>query len=213
MNQGRARAAAALAGALAWAVLALGLGAVNARAATLSVSVVDADGKALADAVVAIMVKGVRAQAPAGTLVQIAQRERQFQPRLTVIQTGTSIAFPNFDSVRHHVYSFSPIQRFELRLYAGTPSMPVLFDKPGIATLGCNIHDRMQAWVVVVDTPHFARTDAAGVASLELPPGEHRIRTWHGLLGETAAPIEQAVAVTAAPSRLTIAVPGREARP
>ena len=85
--------------------------------------------------------------------VQIAQAKRQFSPRVTVVTVGTPVTFPNFDTVRHHVYSFSPVKTFELKLYAGVPNAPVVFDKPGIAVLGCNIHDQMAAWVVVVDTP------------------------------------------------------------
>ncbi len=165
------------------------------------------NGKPLASAVVAVIVKGTRAAATPGTTVQIAQRERQFQPQLSVFQTGTAVQFPNFDTVRHHVYSFSPIQKFELKLYAGTPAVPVMFDKPGIATLGCNIHDRMLAWVVVVDTPYFAKTDAAGVALIDLPAGDHRLRAWHPGLTEFGAWVEQAVHVGAGADRAALVVP------
>lgn len=189
------------------------LAAGTAGATSVSVAVVDADGKPLVDAVVSVMVKGTRALAAPGTGAQIAQRERQFQPQISVVQTGTSVWFPNFDTVRHHVYSFSPIQRFELRLYAGTPSAPVVFDKPGIAALGCNIHDRMQAWVVVVDTPYFARSDAAGIATLELPPGEHRVRAWHAQLGDSVAPVDRALSVAAVPMRTSLSLPRREGAP
>jgi plastocyanin len=184
-----------------------------AHAAPATVAVVDADGKPLAHAVVSVLVKGVRTQAAPGTTAQIAQKERQFQPQLTVIQTGTSVWFPNFDTVRHHVYSFSPIQRFELRLYAATPAAPVVFDKPGVALLGCNIHDRMQAAVVVVDTPHFAITDAAGVARLDLPAGEHRVRAWYEGLGESGAPVERPLVMASGAAQLTITLPRREAAP
>lgn len=160
-------------------IAAIGL---PAQGAALSVTVTDREGKPLADAVVYVMVRTARAQASPGTMAQIAQRDRQFQPRVTVVQTGTAVQFPNLDSVRHHVYSFSPAKTFELRLYSGTPATPVLFDKPGTATLGCNIHDRMTAWVHVVDTPYFAKTDAQGRATLELPVGEHRLHAWHRAL-------------------------------
>ena len=200
--------------------LLAGLGLVSAiasglpaHAAAVMVAVVDADGKPVAQAVVSVLVKGARAHAAPGTTAQIAQKERQFQPQLTVIQTGTSVWFPNFDTVRHHVYSFSPIQRFELRLYAATPAAPVVFDKPGVALLGCNIHDRMQAAVVVVDTPYFAVTDAAGVARLDLPAGEHRVRAWHEGLGESGAPVERPLAMASGAAQLTIALPRREGAP
>ena len=174
----------------------------------MTVSVTDVDGKPLAGAVVYVLVRGAKTVAEPGTGAQIAQRERQFTPQVTVIQTGTSVSFPNFDTVRHHVYSFSPIQKFELKLYAGTPAAPVVFDKPGTAVLGCNIHDRMSAWVHVVDTPLFAKTDAAGQATLEVPTGEHRLRAWHPFLPEPGVPLEQVLRMnggaTAAAMRLPV---------
>ena len=75
------------------------------------------------------------------------------------------MSFPNFDTVRHHVYSFSPAKTFELKLYAGVPNTPVVFDKPGIAVLGCNIHDNMAAWVVVADTPECSPPSIANATS------------------------------------------------
>lgn len=137
----------------------------------------NAEGQPLADAVVAVEIKGP-ARSSNGR-AEMAQRDRQFQPHVLVVQTGTAVAFPNFDTVRHHVYSFSPIKPFDIKLYSGTPSEPVVFDKPGVAALGCNIHDRMGAFIVVVDTPVFGKTNAQGELSLDLPPGEHALKLWH----------------------------------
>ncbi len=178
-----------------------------AWAVGLSVTVSGRDGKPLADAVVAVYLKDVRASAGPGKSTEIAQRSRQFQPQVTVIQTGTSVLFPNFDTVRHHVYSFSAIQKFEIKLYAGVPNAPLTFDKPGVATLGCNIHDRMTAFVAVVDTPNFARTDAAGVASFDLPAGQHRLRSWHPSMPETSAWDDQMVSLGSAASRIAVSLP------
>ena len=111
--------------------------------------------------------------------------------------------FPNFDTVRHHIYSFAPIKRFEIKLYAGTPSAPVVFDKPGVAALGCNIHDRMAAWVVVMDTPLLARSDAAGLVSFDLPPGEHRLLAWRPGWPENEPFAELALVQTAGGQRLS----------
>jgi len=78
------------------------------------------------------------------------------------------------------VYSFSPAKRFELRLYEGTPSDPVLFDKPGVVVLGCNIHDGMLGYVYVTDDPRFGVTDHQGKLTLDnLPVGEYRVTLWH----------------------------------
>lgn len=148
-------------------------------------------GQALPGAAVIVLVKGARAQATPGTVVDMAQKDKAFVPRLRVIQTGSAVNFPNFDTVRHHVYSFSPTKPFEIKLYAGTPASPVVFDKPGTATLGCNIHDRMLGYIHVVDTPYFGVTDANGAVSIDIPPGEHRVRVWLPAMGETSAGVEQ----------------------
>jgi plastocyanin len=181
------------------------------RAAPLSVRVTDPAGKPLQDAVVAVYLRGAHTTAPAGTTAQIAQHDRQFQPRLTVVQTGTAVHFPNQDTVRHHVYSFSAIRKFELKLYAGTPAAPVIFDRPGTATLGCNIHDRMSAWVLVVDTPLFARTDADGRVTLDVPAGDHLVQGWHASQGEAAVPVLRALHMAPTAATLEISLGGADA--
>lgn len=149
-----------------------------AQAVPVTVQLRGPNGQPLANAAVAIEVKG-RTGKTSTAKAEIGQRDRQFMPQLLVVQTGTAVNFPNFDTVRHHVYSFSPIKVIDIKLYSGTPAEPVVFDKPGVATLGCNIHDRMSAHVVVVDTPTFARTDDRGQASFDLPVGEHVLKSWH----------------------------------
>jgi plastocyanin len=122
--------------------------------------------------------------------VQIAQHDLQFDPQLTVVTTGTSVLFPNHDTVRHHVYSFSSAKTFQLKLYAGVPHTPIVFDKPGVAVLGCNIHDQMVAWVVVADTPYYARSSSAGRARIDgVPPGGYVLHVWHSSLAENAPPM------------------------
>ena len=97
----------------------------------------------------------------------MSQQGKAFVPDVLVVTRGTSVHFPNRDSVRHHVYSFSPIKKFELKLYTGTPANPVVFDKSGVAVLGCNIHDHMVGWVLVLDTPYFGTSAAPGVVRLD----------------------------------------------
>jgi len=163
----------------ALAVLAL-LAVGAAEAATLDVTVRDAGSAPVADAIVYSMQKsGTRPErAPRGA--SIAQKDKQFAPPVTVVQAGTSVQFPNRDPFRHHVYSFSPTKIFEIKLYAGTPADPVVFDKPGEVVLGCNIHDNMVGYIYVVDTPFFAKTDAQGRARIEgLPPGDFDVIVWH----------------------------------
>jgi plastocyanin len=168
------------------------------HAAALNISVTDAAGKPLVDAVA--LLESASGKVPVKPLadVEISQAKRQFQPRVTVITTGTRALFPNFDTVRHHVYSFSPTKTFELKLYAGVPNTPVVFDKPGVAVLGCNIHDTMAAWVVVADTPWFARSAANGRARIDaVPPGNYKLRLWHPGLPPNTEPTPVAITVTA----------------
>ncbi|MCV2367921.1 methylamine utilization protein [Roseateles oligotrophus] len=150
-----------------------------AQALPWTVQLNSAAGKPVAGAAVAVELLGRASKAASSVKAEMAQRERQFQPALLIVQTGTAVNFPNFDVVRHHVYSFSPIKVIDVKLYSGTPSEPIVFDKPGVATLGCNIHDRMSAHIVVVDSPLFGITDANGSVKFELPAGEHRLKVWH----------------------------------
>jgi plastocyanin len=141
-----------------------------AQNATLVATVVDARGGPVADAViVAAPAAGARVAARARD--EVDQVDKEFTPRVTVVAVGTAVTFPNNDNVRHHVYSFSPAKRFELPLYAGVPAQPVVFDKPGVVVLGCNIHDWMVGYVYVSESPYFAKTDASGRVRLDnLPP-------------------------------------------
>ena len=186
-------------------VAALALLPVLARAATLEVRVLDASGKPLADAVVFLESDAARAAVKAAPQVDIAQINRQFDPAVTVVPMGTAVNFPNRDTVRHHVYSFSPARKFEIKLYVGTPAAPVVFDQPGIAVLGCNIHDQMAAWVVVVATPWFGKTGADGQLRLaQVPAGNYRLRSWHAVLPVGSPPADQPLVVGAAAAQVAV---------
>jgi plastocyanin len=143
------------------------------------VRVVDGDGQPVAGA--AVYLTPTDAAAPASTAASaiMDQIGYQFVPRLLVVRTGTEVAFPNSDNVLHHVYSFSEAKRFELPLYAGTIHAPVRFDRAGLVTLGCNIHDDMVGYILVVDTPWFGKTDADGRFAFEdLPAGRYDVSAW-----------------------------------
>ena len=179
-------------------VAAAGCALPGARAAAVEVLVADAAGKPLAGAAVFLESKDARAAARPAPTVDVVQVNRQFQPMVSVVTVGTAVNFPNRDTVRHHVYSFSPVKKFEIKLYVGTPSAPVVFDSPGIAALGCNIHDNMAAWVVVVDTPHHGLTGTDGKLNLpSVPAGTYRLRAWHPGMPPGAAALDQALQVPA----------------
>jgi plastocyanin len=117
---------------------------------------------------------------PAAEPLVMAQKDIAFAPYVLIVPAGSSVTFPNRDTVRHHVYSFSAVHRFELKLYGREERRTELFDKPGVVALGCNIHDRMAAYIDVVDTRFAAKTDADGVAVISgLPSGAARLKVWH----------------------------------
>jgi plastocyanin len=151
----------------------------HAQAAELSVQVLDQAGNPLSNAVV-YLETSVKSAVKSTTEANVDQKNKQFSPIVSVVQVGTSVNFPNKDSVRHHVYSFSPAKTFELKLYSGVPAKPVVFDKPGTVILGCNIHDNMLAYIHIVDTPYFGKTDVNGMVKLtDLPTGQHTLKAWH----------------------------------
>lgn len=158
----------------------------KASAGDLNLSFHDDNGKPLADVVAALLPTKA---APAGQNAVPAvmdQRNNRFVPHVIAVRTNTLVRFPNSDNVRHHVYSFSPAKRFELRLYHGTTAEPVLFDKPGQVVLGCNIHDSMLAYIYVVDTDIFAVSDPQGKLALaQVPPGEYQLQIQHPRYGAT----------------------------
>lgn len=178
-------------------VLSLLAGWAAARAG-VDVVVRDATGRVVPGAVVYVESAAARAAVRPLPQQDIVQQNRQFLPAVSLVPVGTAVSFPNQDTVRHHVYSFSPVKRFEIKLYVGTPPQPVVFDQPGIAALGCNIHDTMAAWVVVVETPWYGFTDTQGRLSLDaVPPGPHRLRAWHPGLPPGTPPLDMPLAVPA----------------
>ena len=189
------------------ALAVLALHSAAAFASGIAVQVHDAAGKPVSDVVVYAEPDGGGPVPKPLKAAEIEQRGLRFLPLVSVIQTGSKISFPNNDKVRHHIYSFSPAKKFDQKLYSGVAAEPQVFDKAGTVVLGCNIHDRMIAYVKVVDTPYFGKTDGAGMVHIELPAaGKYSIKAWHfNMVGGTA---EQAVAVKPgeAPTTMTFAV-------
>jgi plastocyanin len=195
------------------ALLALSLAASTAGAATLDALVQTPAGKPLADAAVVLEPLSGPASAPRNRpYAVIEQRGTEFAPWVTVVQTGTAVDFPNKDTVRHHVYSFSQPKRFEIKLYAGTPGQPITFDKPGEVVIGCNIHDWMEAYVLVVETPYFGKTGPDGRLTIaNLPAGRYRLRMWHPLQKAQAAASE--IDLGAATQKLNLVLDARAREP
>lgn len=179
-----------------------------AGAANVTISAQGAAGQPLVDAVLLLEPASGKAPVKPVTGAEMGQANKQFMPLVTVVTVGTQVAFPNRDTVRHHVYSFSQPKKFEIKLYVGKPENPVLFDQPGVVVLGCNIHDNMVGWIIVSDTPWYAKTPAAGrVTIADVPPGAYKLRSWHAELPVGSVGTEQMVTVPAAGLELVSKLP------
>jgi plastocyanin len=155
--------------------------AVLAGAGEMRVLVKDQNGQAVEDAVALATPVDGRNVAPAKqTVNEMDQKDTAYVPHVKVVTVGSKVYFPNKDNIRHHVYSFSPAKVFELPLYSGHSAAPVLFDKTGPVTLGCNIHDWMIGYIYVADTPFFGKSAKDGkILIADVPLGEYWVRIWH----------------------------------
>ena len=169
----RFRAAALVAG--------LALGVTAAQAGNIAVTASDRNKDALANVIISAtpLDKPVPPRQPVPTLVSVVQDDRDFVPPVTVIRAGTRVSFPNRDPHDHHLKSTGATE-FEYKIHSkGTPE-PLVFDKLGSTIVFCYLHDWMKAYVYVVDTPYFSKTERAGVALIEnLPEGRYRVASWH----------------------------------
>lgn len=178
----------------------------EAFARDIAISVTDASGHPVEDAVVIIDAPGRVAPGH----FTINQKNTMFMPFVLVIPVGSTVDFTNLDPFRHHVYSFSPAKKFELKLFGKGENRSVTFDKAGTVALGCNIHDTMQAFIQVVSTPFVAKSGKDGRAVLHgAPDGNVKVTVWHPYL---RAPGNQLV-VAAGPGNVSLPVSVKLRRP
>lgn len=151
-----------------------------ATAGNLVVRVVDQAGRPVNDAVVTIDPIG-RPTQQARVLgpYPVEQRKMMFRPFVSVVPVGATVSFPNYDPTRHHVYSFSPAKRFELKLFARDQSRSIRVDKAGIIAVGCNIHDAMSAFLFVSANRWAQRSERGIVTFRDAPSGPSTITVWH----------------------------------
>jgi hypothetical protein len=156
-----------------------------AAATTFTAEITDQDGRPVMNAVVTLMPDPEGSTIPgASTRLSIEkiidQRRETFLPLVTIVPRNGRVVFANNDPTTHQVYSFSPVKQFEITLASGTSSPPIVFDRPGVAALGCNIHDNMIAYVFVAESPWTALTGSNGRAVIEdVPPGNYQAHVWH----------------------------------
>lgn len=132
-------------------------------------------------------------------VAQLPQKDMAFIPALLPIRTGTRVEFPNLDDLYHNIFSFSAPKRFDLGRYRpeDRPVPSQVFEKPGLVTLRCEIHEHMRGLILVLDTPHFTVTDTAGRFKLTgLPAGRYTLKAWIDSKTMHARPVELAATGT-----------------
>lgn len=182
-------------------------------AGTLEVKITDERGEPLprvaAYATPLAPSAGKKANAPKRTAV-MDQQHNEFVPHVLVVSAGTEVQFPNGDSVSHHVYSFSQAKTFELGLYKGNVYPPLTFDEAGVVVLGCNIHDSMLGYILVVPTEHYAISDERGAVRLDgVPAGDYAVEVWTPRARPMGLPAAQRVTVTDAVAKVDARITGR----
>lgn len=139
---------------------------------------------------VVVMSEAVDDDSDAPDTHRMVQKNRAFDPHVLVVSKGAEVNFPNEDNTQHHVYSFSAPKPFSIELYSGQPEAPVVFNRPGIVELGCNIHDHMQAFVVVTESSQTLRSSDDGRVSLDDAfAGIRELRVWHPRLEDNSQPV------------------------
>jgi len=168
-----------------------------ALAADIDIRVLDAEGQPVPDVAVFVKQTGIAPSTdrkPESAVMD--QRDVRFVPHILMVQKGASVEFPNSDVVAHHVYSFSRPNNFVLPLYKGTTPGPVVLEHEGVVTLGCNIHDGMLGYIVVVDTDVFGLTDESGQISVSVDgnASDYEVGIWSPRIRDSKDPLTQQVA-------------------
>jgi plastocyanin len=190
-------------------IVLLASGAISCQAAGIIATVTDEGGQPLPDAVVSVVATGTTRIAPSNRLAtaMIDQRDETFVPGVVVVERGGSVTFRNSDRTRHHIYSFSPIRQFEFVQKPDEILPPVTFDVPGVAAIGCNIHDNMIAYVYVTEAPRSAVTDSKGRAEVaDLPAGTFIATVWHPRLRPKVVPPSQHVTLESSDTTLAVTI-------
>jgi plastocyanin len=168
-----------------------------AFAGDLTVDLKSASGQPVGDAVVSFKPASGAAALPVrfNAPLMVEQKDIHFDPFILIVPVGAEVAFPNRDKVRHHVYSFSPAKKFEIKLYGRDETRKITFDKAGVVALGCNIHDQMMGFIVVLDTPYAAKVGASGQVTLNnIPPGGGVLTVWQPFMrGRDNQAVQQVV--------------------
>ncbi|MBI2878029.1 MAG: methylamine utilization protein [Candidatus Tectomicrobia bacterium] len=173
-------------------IVALSVAAQVALGGTLAGEIKLKGKRAAGDAVVYLegALDGKRFSPPANPVI-MDQRDLVFVPHVLPVVVGTTVEFPNNDDIRHNVYSPSPVKRLNLGTYPPKTTKKVIFDKPGVVKLLCNVHDEMLAFILVLENPYYAPTDGSGHFTISgVPPGRYRAKVWHEKFTAPAKTVE-----------------------
>lgn len=170
-----------------------------AQAEPLQVRVTDVDGRPVGNVVVYLQNHETGAMPQTQHAHEIRQEDKKFAPYVSVVRQHEEIVFTNHDDITHHMYSFNGPARFDFRLQPEEGSTVADFAEPGVIAMGCNIHDWMSGYVMVVDTPFYALTDDAGLATFaDVPANEYHLVAWHPQMAkDEAADLHVALPVAA----------------
>lgn len=174
------------------------------QSASQTIHVIDPYGKVVANAVVYLQPTVKTPIANDKKMAVMDQIDTQFVPHILAVQKDSLVQFPNSDSIKHHVYSFSPAKTFELQLYKDLQADPLLFSKAGVVELGCNVHDWMLGYIYIVDTPYFAKTNVEGKADIQLPLGDYTLNVWSPLIQDDLEKLSQKITIKANMKQITI---------
>ncbi|CAM4290479.1 methylamine utilization protein [Pseudoalteromonas byunsanensis] len=176
------------------------LGFICFSSQALDVRISDERGNAIVGA--AVWLTGSKWQATElqeNKVYSMGQQDRAFVPHTLIVPSGTLVEFPNFDSILHHVYSFSKAKSFELKLYRDKPLAPVSFSQPGVVELGCNIHDWMLGYILVVNSGVYGVSDEQGIVQLTLDSsqlGNAQLNVWHERFENLDSPESKSITIT-----------------
>jgi plastocyanin len=168
--------------------------AVSAGTLRGHVEVLEKDGRKAADTADAVVwVEGPTARLPKAAGATVTMKGKAFEPRVSVVEVGASVEFPNQDALFHNVFSVSGDNRFDLQLYKKPKSASKVFEHPGIVRIYCNIHPQMSGFVIVRDNPYWARVGADGSYSIpNVPAGSWLVKAWHERSGESSETVQLA---------------------
>lgn len=147
------------------------------QAGAVTLNIIDQYRQPVSNAVIEILNSAEIKGSPSNIAV-IDQINKAFVPEQIIIQQGQAVDFPNSDNIRHHVYSFSAAKTFELKLYADKPEKEIVFEKPGVVVVGCNIHDSMIGYIYVAQSQSFISSDL-GIAHIAAASPSSQISIWH----------------------------------